>query len=192
MFLRRLGTFSLGEGSLYLHGRGRHLRQWVPLFLYVVPVNLAAALMTSLASLLLEEGVTWGGMGPRTLFGWFSDARWFLYTMGLGLISGTMGHAMANLALKYIPSLVVSMGLLLEPVFGSLLGWAAGKQGSPDGFTFLGGIVLLLGAAIATIGSSYRPSSEQLLATQLDTVDTRRWSADVDVVRESIGDDSAA
>lgn len=74
--------------------------------------------------------------------------------LALGGISGILGHTLANYSLKQLPSLVVSVGLLLEPVFGSILGWFFDKQVAPDKWTYIGGIVTLLGAGLAIVGSS--------------------------------------
>lgn len=65
---------------------------------------------------------------------------------------------MLNYVLKHIAPLVVSVTLLLEPLVGSLIGAAFGLQGLPGPFTWVGGTVLLVGAAMVTAAQS---SSEE-------------------------------
>lgn len=76
--------------------------------------------------------------------------------MALGGISGILGHTLANYSLKHLPSLLVSVGLLFEPVIGSIIGWLFDKQREPDLWTYIGGIVTLVGAALVVTGSSQK------------------------------------
>jgi drug/metabolite transporter (DMT)-like permease len=125
-----------------------------PLFMYALPVTLSAALLTTAASFGLEgDVVSWdGSIAAVGAFGWLFDGRTALVVMAMAVVSGICGHTFANMALSHIPTLVASVSLLLEPVIGSVIGYLAGVQGVPSGFTFLGGVILLVGAGMVTFG----------------------------------------
>ncbi|KAA0160029.1 hypothetical protein FNF28_05568 [Cafeteria roenbergensis] len=149
----------LGAAAMAVYlSAGRHYRAELklPLFLYAAPVTLFAAISLSAASLAIEgpsHGVALStGPARLTLFGWLVDGRLALLVCALGLVSGILGHTLANLSLARLPSLVVSVSLLLEPVVGSLIGYAAGVQAVPHAWTFVGGAVLLVGAGMVTVG----------------------------------------
>lgn len=149
----------LGAAAMAVYlSAGRHYRAELklPLFLYAAPVTLFAAISLSAASLAIEgpsHGVAFA-VGPARLtsFGWLMDRRLALLVCALGLVSGILGHTLANLSLARLPSLVVSVSLLLEPVVGSLIGYAAGVQDVPHAWTFVGGAILLVGAGMVTVG----------------------------------------
>mmetsp|Transcript_45309 Transcript_45309/g.72729 ORF Transcript_45309/g.72729 Transcript_45309/m.72729 type:complete len:320 (-) Transcript_45309:285-1244(-) len=81
---------------------GHQLRQWMPLFLYVFPVTLTAAVVLAVASALVEDaGVltdrTQGGQGGHAgIFGWTTDLRSFVVTAYLALGPGLVGHTGYN------------------------------------------------------------------------------------------------
>jgi len=136
---------------------GRHFRSRVrlPLFLYAFPVTLSAAMVATAASLAAEgpsHGVAFGGPPSVGVFGWLRDGRLAAVVVALGMVSGILGHTLANLALARLSPLVVSVGLLLEPLAGSVIGYAAGVQEVPQPWTFGGGAILLIGAGLVTIG----------------------------------------
>jgi hypothetical protein len=51
---------------------------------------------------------------------------------------------------------VVSLALTLEPLFGSLLGWALGVAGAPGWRTFVGGAALVAAVGFVVVASSRR------------------------------------
>eukprot|EP01138_Halocafeteria_seosinensis_P004149 gb/GECG01004242.1/.p1 GENE.gb/GECG01004242.1/~~gb/GECG01004242.1/.p1 ORF type:complete len:140 (+),score=9.91 gb/GECG01004242.1/:1-420(+) len=90
----------------------------------------------------------------RAWFGWIFNLREAGLVLALGGISGILGHTLANYSLKHLPSLLVSVGLLFEPVIGSIIGWLFDKQREPDLWTYIGGAITLAGAALVVTGSS--------------------------------------
>jgi len=142
---------------------GASLRRWTPLWLYAFPVTVTAAMTASLASLVIEGGVNPGGVGANGWFGWVHDSEFALLAFLSGFISGILGHSLAILSLKYVSPLVVSVALLLEPMLGSVIGWAAGQQGVPTLWTGVGGVVLLAGIVLVTLAQN-RPRTAGPLA----------------------------
>lgn len=132
---------------------GRHFRSRLkmPLFLYAFPVTASATIVALIVSAAVE--LPNASSETASAFGWFLDGRLALLVVGLGLVSGIMGHTLTYLALARLPTLVVSVSLLLEPVVGSLIGAAAGVQGMPGPWTFGGGAILLVGALLVTLGA---------------------------------------
>jgi hypothetical protein len=137
---------------------GRSLRQWMPVWLYMFPVVLAASVTCSvrtvvpatsnisqLSSLAMGEGVHWGDNGPLALaaFGVFSPSFILavlplhasvrhLLSQGLylGGGAGVLGHTGLSFVLRYLSPLVVSTALLMEPLTGSIIGALAGRPPS--------------------------------------------------------------
>ena len=141
---------------------GASARKWAPLWLYAFPVTAFAALTASLASLAIESGVSPLGEGARGWFGWAQSGEFALLAFLSGFISGILGHSLAILSLKYLSPLLVSVALLLEPLLGSFIGWAAGQQGVPTLWTGVGGVVLLLGITMVTLFQSQARSDPVL------------------------------
>ena len=131
---------------------GAAARKWQPLWLYAFPVTLSAAVTASLASWAAEPGISLAGSGGLGLFGWAAGGRLTTLAFLSGFVSGILGHSLAILALAHLPPLIVSVSLLLEPLLGSLIGWALGEQGVPSAWTALGGSLLLMGVAAITVG----------------------------------------
>jgi drug/metabolite transporter (DMT)-like permease len=144
-----LGAATMG---VYL-AVGGALRRWMPLWLYALPVTAAAAASASVLSVAFEPGVTVGGTGPAALFGWVGDGARFGLTLGAAGCSGILGHTLANAALSHINPLVLSVCILAEPMVGSFVGWAAGVQGVPGPATAVAGPLLMVGAAVTTVGA---------------------------------------
>jgi drug/metabolite transporter (DMT)-like permease len=132
---------------------GAHLRTWMPLFLYALPVTFASCVSSTVLALALEPDVTWTGVGPASLLGWLGSPQRFGLTAGAALGAGILGHTMCNYSLQHISSLVVSVLLLMEPLVGSCIGWIVGVQSAPDAMTLGAGPLLILGALIVTVGA---------------------------------------
>lgn len=152
-----LGALAMG---IYL-GVGGSLRQWMPLWMYAFPVTLTAAVAAGVFSLALERDVTLTGTGPSALFGWLGSGQRALVNLAAALGSGICGHTLANFALQRVNPLAVSVALLLEPVVGSVLGFAAGVQGLPGPVTLGSGPFLMLGALLTTLGARKGGASGQ-------------------------------
>lgn len=136
-------------GAVFVVGyivSGRILREWMPIFLYAFPVTLFASLLLLPASWLMEPDFATFGMT-----GW-TDAEFFPWFLALALIAGLLGHTGLNTCLRYISPLVISTSVTLEPVLGSLIGWAFFDAGIPGRWTWVGGPILVLGVLMVIYG----------------------------------------
>jgi drug/metabolite transporter (DMT)-like permease len=130
---------------------GYALRQWMPLWLYVTPVTLVAAITAALASLAIEHSQVQGTQ-VNSVFGEFGSPAWFGLAMGAALTAGILGHTAANLAMEHISPLIVSVLLLWEPLIGSVMGYLVGVQAPPDLVVYLAGFPLMLSAVLVVLG----------------------------------------
>jgi drug/metabolite transporter (DMT)-like permease len=74
--------------------------------------------------------------------------EWMIF-VGLAIGPMLLGHTVMNWAIRYLPAYVVSLTVLAEPIGGTLLGvLLPGVREIPSMWTFVGGAVLLLGAAV--------------------------------------------
>jgi drug/metabolite transporter (DMT)-like permease len=136
-------------GAVFVVGyivSGRILREWMPIFLYAFPVTLFASLLLLPASWLMEPEFASFGIS-----GW-TDAEFFPWFLALALIAGLLGHTGLNTCLRYISPLVISTSVTLEPVLGSLIGWAFFDAGIPGRWTWVGGPILVLGVLMVIYG----------------------------------------
>jgi hypothetical protein len=140
-------------------GVGARLREFMPLFLYAFPVTAAAAALCALAAVAFEGAGAAPPLAADGLLGFAGSGARFGLTLGAGLVPGILGHTGANFALSAISPLVVSVFFLLDPVLGSLFGYALGFQLAPDGVVAACGAVLVLAAALVTLGDSGLPYS---------------------------------
>jgi drug/metabolite transporter (DMT)-like permease len=133
---------------------GRWMQTWCPTWLYMTPVAFFAALTCTLASAVFE-GMSWGGLGSTSWFG-FLSSTYLLFSFYLGGGAGVGGHTLLNYLLTFLSTLVVSTSLLLEPVVGSLLGACFGLQSLPGLYTILGTPVLFVGLGMIIAGEKRR------------------------------------
>ncbi|NIP58080.1 MAG: EamA family transporter [Gemmatimonadetes bacterium] len=86
---------------------------------------------------------------------------WLIF---LVLAAGPMmlGHTGVNYALRYMPAYVADLPILIEPVGATLIAWALpGIREVPPLRTLAGGVVVLVGIALATGGGGAdRPEGE--------------------------------
>lgn len=70
-----MATIGAVAMAIYL-SYGRQLREWMPLFLYAMPVTLIGGIVAIIASMLLEEGVNVmiGNEPSRSTFGFLHES----------------------------------------------------------------------------------------------------------------------
>lgn len=127
---------------------GRHLRVWMPLWIYAFGV-VGTAYVTSLL-LAFALGELKVGFNVLGMF----QHPYIWYALYLGLGPGIAGHTLLNYLVKFISPLTISTGMLSEPLIGSYLGYLAGMQPMPGFYTLLGGVVLLIGLFAILCGES--------------------------------------
>ncbi|OQR91322.1 hypothetical protein ACHHYP_04802 [Achlya hypogyna] len=146
---------------VYFEGGGT-CREWMPLFVYAFPVTLIATICLAVASFAFESGTSFTGLGPAALFGFLGAGDRFGLAFGSAAVSGIAGHTFANLAVKYVSPLLISVAILWEPVLGSVIGWLVGVQGAPGTSALAATPLLMVGALLVTVGS--RDSGIDLIA----------------------------
>ena len=144
-----LGAAAMG---IYL-AVGATVRTWLPLFAYVCPVTLSAAVFTAAVSAAFEPGSSF-----KALWGLFASPWVFGVVFGSAVTAGILGHTAANYAVPYVGSLAVSVALLWEPLVGSIMGAVLGLTPPPGPFTYAAGFPLMLSAMLVTWGA--RSSSD--------------------------------
>ncbi|MEE3083637.1 MAG: DMT family transporter [Candidatus Thermoplasmatota archaeon] len=159
-----LGDAAAFVGALAIVGylaAGRVLRSedGMPLFLYAFPVTAMAAIFLTIQSILQEGTTLEMSTVDTSAIGW-ADPTWLLPVAYLALGPGLAGHTGINASLKWLPPLVISVAVVLEPLIGSLLGWAIGVESVPGMWTWFGGPFMVVGTALAIIGSHHRLTQE--------------------------------
>lgn len=139
---------------------GRHLRSWLPVFVYAVPVTYCAAVFMAGYSLLVEGAsiVHPFSVHPPGVLGWLQP-QYLPRVLYLGVVPGVMGHTNFNMLLKYVPPLVVTLALNLEPALGSLAGWAVGVAAAPGPWTAVGGVAMLLATMVVSSAAAAREAA---------------------------------
>jgi len=125
---------------------GTDLRQWMHIWLYAFIINVICSVFLAIPAFIESPA-------QLVLFGWFWNKDWFGMTLIISFFPGILGHTGFNYALKRISPLIISILLLFEPIFGTLLGYAIGVTGPPGMWTFIGtpiAIIGLIGVAVAT------------------------------------------
>lgn len=121
---------------------GRKLRQRLDLWAYTGLVYGAAALPLTLVVLL----------SPSTDLTGHSLQNWMVF-LGLAAVPMMLGHSGINYALRYLPAYVANLASLGEPVGATLIAWVLPAiREIPPPQTLLGGILVLTGIALGTLG----------------------------------------
>ncbi len=130
---------------------GRVLRKWMPLFVYAFPVTLIASVMLALSSVIME-GSSWSVTPDASaVLGW-GALVWLPYIAYLALGPGLVGHTGINAVLRWLPPIVISVAVVMEPLIGSLIGWGMGTTSVPGMWTWLGGPLLIAGVLLVSLG----------------------------------------
>jgi drug/metabolite transporter (DMT)-like permease len=157
-----IGDFAAVVGACAVVGyflAGRKLRQWMPLFVYILPVTMIAAISLAVMSLMLEGSTFSMEDVNLSLFGWMSSA-WIFYVLYLAAFPGIVGHAGISAVLRWFPPIIVSVAYLFEPLIGSFIGWVLGTTDIPSIWTWVGAIVLMVGTVMVIKGDEELMSEE--------------------------------
>ena len=162
-----LGDLAAIIGAIAVVGyflAGRKLRQWMPLFVYILPVTVIAAIFLAVMSMMLEGTVFSLSEDNISMFGWMSSS-WIWYVVYLAVFPGIVGHAGISAVLRWFPPIIVSVAYLFEPLVGSFIGWIFGTTGIPSLWTWVGATVLMIGTVLVIRGD------EELRSEQGSVVD---------------------
>jgi len=117
--------------ALYLF-IGRSLRRKVDYFPYIYIVYTYAALFLGL--FVLIRGLPFQGYGQIN----------YLYFLGLALGPTLIGHSVLNYSVRFVPTTIVSLSILGEPIFTTILAWWILGEGITM-VTLIGGTFILGG-----------------------------------------------
>ena len=129
---------------------GKVLRQWMPVFIYALPVTLIAALILIPASIIAGENTAALGWMESNLLGWF---------ILLAFLAGILGHTGLNACLRWLSPLTISVAVTMEPMIGSFIGWFFFDSPIPGIWTWLGGPLLIVGVILVILGGDLAEKS---------------------------------
>ena len=142
------GDFLAFAGAITVVGyivAGRILREWMPVFVYAVPVTLLAAILLIPLSIIMGESTAALGWAESELLGWF---------ILLAFLAGIVGHTGLNACLRWLPPLTISFAVTLEPIIGAFIGWFFFSEDIPGKWTWLGGLILIFGIMLVIKGGA--------------------------------------
>jgi drug/metabolite transporter (DMT)-like permease len=143
-----LGDMLAFAGAITVVGyivAGRILREWMPVFVYAVPVTLIGAVLLIPFSIVMGEGTAALGWIESDLLSWF---------ILLAFLAGIVGHTGLNACLRWLPPLTISFAVTLEPIIGAFIGWFFFSEGVPGKWTWVGGSILILGILFVIKGGA--------------------------------------
>mgnify|MGYP000957761614 CR=1 FL=1 len=140
---------------------GRHLRgqREMPLFLYAFPVTAISAILLTIHAVFSEGATLDSVIVDSSVLGW-ADASWIFLVAYLALGPGLAGHTGINASLRWLPPLVISVSVVLQPLLGGVLGWILNVQDVPNLWTWVGDPFMIMGTALAIIGTNHRLTEE--------------------------------
>jgi len=142
------GDFLAFAGAITVVGyivAGRILREWMPVFVYAVPVTLLGGILLIPFSILMGESTSAIGWIDSDLLGWF---------VLLAFLAGIVGHTGLNACLRWLRPLTVSFAVTLEPIIGAFIGWFFFDEDIPQKWTWLGGLILIFGIMLVIKGGA--------------------------------------
>ena len=142
------GDFLAFAGAITVVGyivAGRILREWMPVFVYAVPVTFLGAIILIPVSMLMGESTAALGWAESELLGWF---------ILLAFLAGIVGHTGLNACLRWLPPLTISFAVTLEPIIGAFIGWFFFSEAVPEKWTWLGGLILIFGIMLVIKGGA--------------------------------------
>lgn len=161
---------------------GGHLRQWLPIFLYATPVTGFAALLLSVSAVLSGE-VTLMGAGNTGIFGWLGS-EYLPKVVYLAVVPGIVGHTGFNALLKWMPALLITLVLTIEPPIGTIIGWAVGLAHVPGVWTYTGGTVLLVSTATVIVAGDRRKSAAAAVENKADKASLHSMAQGVELTEK--------
>mmetsp|Transcript_15190 Transcript_15190/g.26341 ORF Transcript_15190/g.26341 Transcript_15190/m.26341 type:complete len:442 (+) Transcript_15190:67-1392(+) len=138
---------------------GRQLRSWMPIFVYAAPVTCIGALGLTLVA-LVADGASFVKPGAEGVFGWLASAHYAPLVVYLSIGPGIVGHTGFNTLLRYLTPLTIALAFQLEPLVGTLIGFALGVVDAPGLATWIGGLVVLLATCWVTSSTVKREATE--------------------------------
>lgn len=86
-----------------------------------------------------------------------------------------------NTLLRYLSPLTVALAFQMEPLVGSVIGWAAGVMSPPGALTYGGGALVVVATIFVTIASADRERQEEAgkaTAAKQELVPAASWESE--------------
>lgn len=130
-------------------------------FYYLTIINAVAAVTCLFCSLINALSIN-GASGFEVLLEFFSWLYTFdgLYAAYLGIFVGFIGNGCFYFMLQYTSALVVTIVLFFEPITGSIVAWCFGYQAEPSVYTWVGGLIILIGNFIVGVFAKLKNLSQ--------------------------------
>lgn len=123
---------------------GRHLRDRMPLLVYIFVVYSTAALGLILIVAVSHESFLFDQLGET-----FS-ARAVMWLILLALAPQLLGHSAYNYALRFLPSTYVAIITVAEPIGAAILAFILLHE-LPSTLTLIGAAIILIGIGVASL-----------------------------------------
>lgn len=117
----------------------------LPVLHYFFGINAIGCVVCFLSVLLIvpEEA--------SFFFTWMTTSDWALIVY-MGIVPGILGHLVFNVMLKHVSTILITIFGSLESPLGSFIGWCFGFQEIPPIWTWIGGVMCIVGCTIVTLG----------------------------------------
>ena len=135
LFTKILGDFLALAASFFAASYlfiGRSLRKKVDYFPYIYTIYTYAAIFLGLFVMLRDLSFT----GYQSIN--------YLYFLGLALGPTLIGHSVLNYSVRFVPTTIVSLSILGEPIITTILAWLILGE-SITLVTFIGGLFIMGG-----------------------------------------------
>jgi drug/metabolite transporter (DMT)-like permease len=142
--------------ALYFSVSARVRRSLPVLFAWLAVLSAVGAAVATAAGLALEGARAdyQGASALAALAG--GDRRSALLALGAALTASTVGHGVANFALRFVSPLVVSVAFLAQPLIAAAQGAALQLQGPLTARALAAAPLLIVGAYLTTVGGRER------------------------------------
>lgn len=144
----------------------------VPLFQYTFATTFMVAVITSIASLIMDDGnvqVICPKHSEMCLLGWIRP-EWLLEMLLFGLIVGVICIAGFNYAVMYISPLAFSSTLLVDPLVTGIISWCMHLENVPGLLTWTGGLTVIGGVGFIIVGEKKRLKVEHSIVEDSELV----------------------
>ena len=122
----------------------------VPTIAYTCCTTICVAIMSSICASFYTSA-TFFCTEENCLFGWMAP-KWLWVMVCFGFVVGVVCVGGFNFAMNYINPLVFSCVLLVDPAVTGFISFLIGVEGIPDFFTITGGLIVVAGVALVTVG----------------------------------------
>jgi len=130
--------------AIYIIVGGR-VRTMLPAFVYMLPMTIVSIIVFIICTLTIESSA------PSSLFSWIK-LEYLPEISWLAIVTGLLGVALLIVIMKHLPSLIISIVLLFEPIAASIMAIIVGVESMPNAMTWVGAALVTLGIISVTIG----------------------------------------